>query len=224
MVHRAARVRRDWQHSTPYAAEARGAEAATFVRERDESLLVAPLTVEASSAEQAAVQVSLELVAHECRLEGQWIDIADGMTVEELQEEVHAMLARCSTETHTAEEFAIHDHENFMGCKIDEYDSLESVVRLATFLSEYGEPAAAAMQLERDIDRAEELLRDGYAGRGESLSDWASAFLEETGALDEMPEQWRQYIDIERYASDLELGGEIATTTVEGTVHVFWTR
>jgi antirestriction protein len=161
---------------------------------------------------------------NEGRLEGKWIDIPADMTVEELREEIHAMLALCSTETHTAEEFAIHDHEGFMGCTVSEYENLETVVKLGAFVAEHGALGAAVLQIERDIDQAVECLRERQAGSGDSLSDWASSYLEETGALTEVPERWQSYIDFERYARDLEQGGEIETVQLDGTVHVFWTR
>jgi antirestriction protein len=158
------------------------------------------------------------------RLRGEWIELDRDTTVEDLQASIHALLERCSSGGHVAEEYAIHDHENFCGYELDEYEHPETVVKVAAFVAEHGQLGARLLNHSYDIDEARHVLEEQYAGTGDSLADWASEFLEESGQLEEVPERWRPYLDLEQYAHDLELGGDIFTIDIDGGVHVFWTR
>lgn len=157
-------------------------------------------------------------------LRGEWIELTRDTTVEDLQEAIHAMLERCSRGEYVAEEYAIHDYENFQGYELDEYEHPETVVKVAAFIAEHGALGAKLVNQSYDVDEARGVLEDQYAGSGDSLTDWVSEFLEDSGQLAEIPERWRSYIDFEQYAHDLELGGDVFTIEAEGTVHVFWTR
>jgi antirestriction protein len=68
-----------------------------------------------------------------------------------------------------------------------------------------------------DIDTA----RDTFWGRFNSEEDWAANFLEDTGQLQEVPENLRNYIDFEAYARDARLGGDVAFVRHDGDVWVF---
>jgi len=157
-------------------------------------------------------------------LRGEWIEVTRDTTVEELQREIHEMLARCSGGEYVAEEFAIHDYENFHGYELDEYEHPETVVKVAAFIAEHGELGAKLVNQSHDVDEASGVLEDQYAGSGDSIADWVSEFLEDSGQLAEIPEKCRTYIDFEQYAHDLELGGDVFTIEAEGKVHVFWAR
>lgn len=157
-------------------------------------------------------------------LRGEWIELTPDTTVEDLQNAIHALLERCSRGEYVAEEYAIHDYENFHGYMLDEYEHPETVVRVAAFVAEHGELGAKLVNHSYDVGEASEILEDRYAGCGDSLTDWVEEFLEDSGQLAEIPEKWRSYIDFERYAQDLELGGDVFTIEAEGKVHVFWTR
>lgn len=160
---------------------------------------------------------------NEGTLRGEWIDITAETTVEDLREAVQAMLDRAMGE-HVAEEYAIHDHEGFFGYEVHEYESLETVVRVGAFVAEHGEIGAKLLSRGQDVDEAERFLEEQYAGVGDSLSDWVFEHLNETGEIDQIPERWHGYLDLDGYANDLELGGDIFTIEVDGRVHVFWSR
>ncbi|MCC6643111.1 MAG: antirestriction protein ArdA [Deltaproteobacteria bacterium] len=157
-------------------------------------------------------------------LRGEWIELTPDTTVEDLQQAIRALLERCSRGEYVAEEYAIHDYENFHGYELDEYEHPETVVKVAAFIAEHGELGAKLVNQSYDVDEARGVLEDQYAGCGDSLADWASEFLEDSGQLAEIPERWRTYIDFEQYANDLELGGDVFAIEAEGKVHVFWTR
>lgn len=151
------------------------------------------------------------------RLHGQWIDA--NQSPEELAEDVKAMLA-ASPVPH-AEEFAVHDYEGFGGAKVDEHASLKSVAELAALVVDYGDAAVAALAYFAGLEEAREAVTERYQGSASSLAEWAETYLDESGQLETVPDAFRSYIDFERYATDLQLGGEIVAVEHNGAVHVF---
>ena len=81
------------------------------------------------------------------RLHGRWIDATQG--VDAVQEEVNAMLAE-SREA-VAEEWAIHDYDEFAGVRLGEWEDLARVCELAAALVAHG-PAFAAWYSGADAD------------------------------------------------------------------------
>src|SRR4051812_23427656 len=73
-------------------------------------------------------------------LHGTWLD-AD-QDLEDLNQAAADMLEASPTDTH-AEEIAIHDYEHFGGYRVEEYDSLDWISRVARGISEHG-PAFSA--------------------------------------------------------------------------------
>lgn len=69
-----------------------------------------------------------------------------------------------------------------------------------------------------DIDEA----REKFAGKFDSESDWAADFLDDTGALEQIPENLRYYFDYEAYARDARLSGDVVFARHDGDVWVFW--
>jgi len=66
-----------------------------------------------------------------------------------------------------------------------------------------------------------EEAQDAYAGKFNSEEDWASDFLEETGALESVPENLRYYIDFAAYARDAGIDS-VHFVQHEGDVWVFY--
>ena len=158
-------------------------------------------------------------------LHGEWIDLPAETTVDEVREAIAEMLGRSPVlPNDVAEEYVIHDYEGFSGYELDEYENLETVTAVASFIVEHGELGARLINLSYDVDEAKDALQERYAGRAASLGDWVYGHLQDTGELDEIPERWHGYIDLDRYAADLELGGDIFTVPVGVNVHVFWSR
>lgn len=158
-------------------------------------------------------------------LHGEWVELTETSTVEDVRAAIAAMLERSPVLPDVVpEEYAIHDYEGLHGYEMDEYEHLETVVKVGAFVAEHGELGALLINHSDDVDDAAHALEERYAGAGDSLRDWIEDYLDDTGQLDEMPERWHAYIDFERYANDLELGGDIFTvSTSDGLVHVFWT-
>ena len=79
---------------------------------------------------------------------------------------------------------------------LDEYE-----VAAACFLAEmdnYGP---------RQIDR--DMIEDCSPFKGD-LVEWAEEFIDSTGMLDNVPEEFRRYFDVEAWAQDAELSGDVA--------------
>lgn len=53
-----------------------------------------------------------------------------------------------------------------------------------------------------------------------SVTDYAEQYLEASGLLAEVPESLRYYIDVDAFARDLVLGGDVSTFELDGTCYV----
>lgn len=73
-----------------------------------------------------------------------------------------------------------------------------------------------------DGDATLETARDNFAGTFDSEEDWAAQFLEDTGALEAIPENLRNYFNYEAYARDARIGGDITFVRHDGDVWAFW--
>lgn len=183
-------------------------------------------------------------------LHGAWID-AD-QSPDAIQEEVALMLRKsphpnvtipcpacegCTDETRatcseckgkgkvlSAEEWAIHDYDDFGGVKLSESASFEDVSALAEALSDKGEAFALWIDNGNDVDTMDR-FEECYAGEWDTLIAFAENLLDETGQLDEIPQWARNYFDMDAYARDLELGGDVwSACDSDHNLHVFWNR
>lgn len=151
---------------------------------------------------------------------GRWIDCTIGFAA--VQEEIDAMLAESTTARRTglpAEEWAIHDYEDFEGYEVSENEDLETLCEIAEGIDEEGEPYAAFV--ENYHNTSQEDFRHAYQGTFNSLEEWAEDYLEEAGTLSYLPENLRYYFDFEAFARDCELNGDIWTADVSDGVAVF---
>lgn len=179
-------------------------------------------------------------------LHGRWIDATDDAYT--MRETVAAMLRESPfpnvTVPHpetgemvaSAEEWAIHDHEG-LGDLISEYTSFDTIAAIVGYLDateDGGIPEGAAIAfLENDTYRLEtpdriadaaDDARDAYAGQHDNLEAFAEGLADDAGDLKDVPERYRPYIDFAAMGRDLELGGDVWTTRVDGDLHVFWNR
>lgn len=143
-------------------------------------------------------------------LHGRWIDAA--REPEAIYADITAMLARSREEN--AEEFAIHDYDQFGTCRIQEFDSIELVSRIARGIKEHGEAFSAWAELhDGDPERLDD-FSDAYLGQYESAQDFAEQMADDLGYTDELaklPESLQPYIhfDSAALARDMEMGGDI---------------
>jgi antirestriction protein len=153
------------------------------------------------------------------RLHGAWIAVEDDAKA--VREAVAAMLA--ASPVAGAEEYAIHDHEDFGGIEVREYADLDHLVEIAGFLRERGHLGALVLEhFSGDLEAATSALDEQYRGLFASLADSFQELTEETTVI---PDALRLYIDWEAMARDARLGGEVFTVeTGHDEVHVFWAR
>ena len=149
-------------------------------------------------------------------LHGAWID-AD-QSADAIRDEIRAMLA--SSPIPGAEEWAIHDYEDFGGIQLAEYEGIDRVAEIAALLVEYGEPFGAWADYYGNAVSAEE-FRDAYRGEYESEEAYAEWLVDDTGILAEVPETLRCYFDYGRFARDLFMSDMHSVRSGHGTVYVF---
>jgi antirestriction protein len=161
------------------------------------------------------------------RLHGKWVSAAVGH--EELEAEVQAMLA--TSPTGDAEEFAIFDFEGFGPVRLGEYESLHTVATIANGIAEHGSAFAHwAAQVGTSDAEGLNAFEDAYRGHWESVEAYAENLLDDLGAnlfiYEAVPDYLQPYIklDVEGFARDLELGGDISTSDGDGGVYIFDAR
>jgi antirestriction protein len=171
------------------------------------------------SADEPRIYVACLAAYNDGRLHGRWISAAQGE--DHIWSETRAMLVE-SPEPY-AEEWAIHDYENFEGASLSEYASFESVCSLAEFIGTRGRLGAKLYRhFGDDLEQARAAF-DEYAGEFESLADFAEGLTRETGAG--VPDHLEYYIDWQAMGRDMELNGDVFTITLGfDEVHVFWSR
>ena len=161
---------------------------------------------------------------NEGRLYGDWID-AD-QDENELERAIKEMLARSPIPG--AEEWAIHDYEGFGPLRLDEFESLAAVARIAKGIGKHGPAFAAwAAHVGTDSEALDE-FEDAYMGEWDSAVAFAEEMLDDMGHIDEImrnvPEHLAPYvqIDFKGFVSDLVRNGELATLEKpDGGIYVF---
>ena len=156
-------------------------------------------------------------------LHGIWIDAGQEPAL--LQEQVDAMLARSPTAD--AEEFAVHDYEGFGQYAVDEYDSLGWLSRVACGIHEHGLAFGAwAARIEHDESALDE-FEDAYLGEWDSVEAYAEDLMDsfdwQDALYNQLPGALHPYvkIDIEGFARDLELSGDITVAHHANGVWIF---
>ena len=150
------------------------------------------------------------------KLYGRWIDT--NQDPDDIDQEIREMLVESPEPG--AEEYAIHDYEDMPN--LGESPLLDDVSDAAKLIAEHGALGKALIDHHCGrVESAKEDLEDNYCGAWSSVEEYAENYLEDTGAFQECGDLMRQYFDFERFARDLELGGDIWTIEVDGRIHVF---
>ena len=153
------------------------------------------------------------------RLHGVWLDAT--RDVEELWADIQAMLA--SSPEPLAEEFAIHDHEDFTGYPLGEHESLEFVSRLAKGIAEHGQAFAAYADWNRQADPELERFGEHYEGIYPTREAWAEEVANEVCEWpryrEAIPEPLRGHVTLDLTSLALEL--EQYRHVVEGDEGVY---
>lgn len=166
-------------------------------------------------------------------LHGTWLP-AD-QDANDIHEGITEMLAASPTTRRygdPAEEWAIHDFENFGAVRLGEYESISTVAALARGITAHGQAFAFwwAMDPPEEIPDDTELeaaFEEQYIGDYDSVADYGVQLLEDLGfdlyELPGIPEGLRPYVtfDVDSWVRDLQYGGDLRTAPSQRGVYVF---
>lgn len=151
---------------------------------------------------------------NEGKLHGAWINA--NQAVDCIDEEIRQMLAESPVPN--AEEWAIHDVDDFHGCRIEEYADIASVAEMATFMGEHGKLGAVLLKyLNFEIEDAKTWMDDHYCGLHDSEEDFARETMEEVYSI---PDYLQNYIDYKLVAQDWFLS-DYVSLEIDHQVAVF---
>lgn len=162
-------------------------------------------------------------------LHGAWLDADD--SVEAIEDGIGAMLAASPTAARygePAEEWRIDDYEGWAGIRLDSFESLDTIHRLARGLRTHGDAYGAwASTLgsceSEELDEFEERFQGEFA----SATEYGEQLLQDLGIdpyeLPGVPEGLRYYasIDVEGWVRDMRLNGEISIAESKTGVYIF---
>lgn len=151
------------------------------------------------------------------KLHGTWIDC--NQDAEAIWEEIHEMLANSPLKD--AEEWAIHDFQNWGGIHISEYEDIERIAALAEALIEHGAAFGAYCRY-YGSDATPEDFKEHYLGEYKSEEDFAYELWEESGLIKQLEDLkvWN-YIDWEAVAHDLFIDSHHSVDVGFERVYVF---
>lgn len=147
-------------------------------------------------------------------IEGAWMDLedySDAETFEQACQELHGP---------GEHEFMYQDWEGIPASMIGE-SHLSADFWEWVDLDDQDKVLLAVYRDHVDQSGTLEQAQDAYAGQAASPEDWAGDYLEETGALAEVPEHLRNYIDFASYARDAGYNGMVFAEVSYGEVWVF---
>lgn len=155
-------------------------------------------------------------------LHGRWIDASQ--PVDEIRNEIAGLLAE--SKQPIAEDWAIHDYDNFGSLRLSEFEDLEHVATVARLIVEHGPLFAELVNHLGDVsnvDEARRYMEEAYRGAFDDLAHYAADLVEDCYAdvLKSLPDFIRYHIDYDGIGRDLELGGDVFTVNCDGKVHVF---
>ena len=147
-------------------------------------------------------------------LHGMWIDCEQ--EEDEILEDIEFMLSWSPVRhLEACEDWAIHDTNNWGNISISEYHDLGELSEFANAIAEHGKAYEVYLT---EFDGNVDDFQDRYCGEYKSLEDYAYEYCEDTGMLDDVPDNIKMYFDYAAFGRDMDLGGDI--TFIDG--HVFY--
>ncbi|MBE9176801.1 antirestriction protein ArdA [Synechocystis salina LEGE 06155] len=148
-------------------------------------------------------------------LHGEWISA--NQDEDEIMAEIEAMLK--VSPMRDAEEWAIHDYQNFGGIELKEYEDIETIAKLGQALAEHGEAMAAYYKCYDNLENFE----DYYLGEYESEEDFVYDYFEQIGQLEAIEKAGLDsfYIDFEKLAHDWFINDFYSAEISYNKVYVF---
>lgn len=123
----------------------------------------------------------------------------------------------------SAEEWAVHDHEGFLGVELSEHAAMEAISMIAQLLEEHGRAMAAYMDVNHvpdvcDRDDYVQQFENSYRGCYDSERAYAEECVE-NGLFGEIPESIMNHIDYDSIAREL-MDSAYAVRSEDG-IHIF---
>lgn len=153
-------------------------------------------------------------------LHGAWVDA--NQDPDDLGADIDAMLA--ASPTGGAEEWAIHDYDGFGPMRLSEYETIDTISRLAAGIGEHGAAFAGwAANVGTDPDELDR-FDDAYLGHYGSVADYAEELLDDLGVdVDNLGPEWLSsyiHLDVDAFARDLSYDLYVADDP-HGGVHLY---
>lgn len=149
-------------------------------------------------------------------LHGAWIDAAQDL--EDVYLEIREMLT--NSPEPDAEEWEIHDFDDFAGLQVSHYTGVKEACKLAKFCVKYGYLGAGLyLHYGENIKDAITALEDHYHGEWDSELAYAVELFDECYA-DNLSEFVLSYIDYEKFERDLFMS-DCFSIYVDHKYHVF---
>lgn len=151
-------------------------------------------------------------------LHGIWIDATQ--EIETIYEQIRQMLAYSPIKS--AEEFAVHDFENFGNYRVGEFEGIETVHAVACFITEYPDFGSELLSYFGSVEESREIAENNYCGCYTSMADYAQEFTEQAG---DIPQHLAPYIDYQAMARDWTMSGDVLAIEIGiQQVHIFYNR
>ncbi|MBW4660252.1 MAG: antirestriction protein ArdA [Drouetiella hepatica Uher 2000/2452] len=142
-------------------------------------------------------------------LEGDWFEIDDSTTVEDVHAAIKEILERGVSDGSPHEEWAIHDYNNI---PLDsEYPDIELVLKVASLVRKHSYEEVAAF-----LKHFDETQIDDFERRAMGIYSSEEEYLDEVNDFSSIPEKFLTYLDYKKMFRDYELSGEIIREDVFG--------
>lgn len=157
---------------------------------------------------------------NEGELVGEWVKLPVS------EEEFEAVFERIGINEEYEEHFITDYETDITGLKVGEYDSIEDLNELAETLEdldEYEREIVEAMisegyNLEEALEKKDDCMIYNDCN---DMEDVAREYAEETGLLDSIPENIRNYFDFEAFGFDMSFEGHFVFTKKGNCVQIF---
>lgn len=161
------------------------------------------------------------------RLYGVWIDDLEDLDIDDVWDQINSMLEASPYNKDPwnrrhglkAEEWAIHDYEDFGGIKLGESEPLERVMEIAKGIYQWDDAYIARVLDTGTTDRMD--FEDSYDGEYESVEDFGYQWFDEHYGVEKLDEMdyISSHVDWETYGEGLLTG--ISHCEFKGKVYVF---
>tara|TARA_S200002703_G_scaffold68115_1_gene59200 strand:- start:466 stop:969 length:504 start_codon:yes stop_codon:yes gene_type:complete len=128
-------------------------------------------------------------------LHGEWITPANDK--DELQAQINKILK--SSPIEDAEEWAVHDYNNFPN--LGEYPGIENIIKVQEAIDEHDADVVSAFLENWSIEDLDH-VDDAYYGKYSDFSEFAQSLADETMLID-CPQHIQNYFDYDKWERDL---------------------